>query len=432
MNKNKHLSLSERVIIEQHLNNRISFKGIARDLSKDPTTISKEVKNHISFKSSGAYGRPFNDCIYRGTCIESKICGKLGCRNKVCKFCASTSCTMYCIVYQKEICRHLNKPPYVCNGCAVRRNCTLEKRLYLASDAQKEYEEVRSESRQGIQLTESEAFRLDSIISPLLKKGQSLHDICINHKDEIMYDERSLYNYVDYGIFSARNLDMPRVVRMSRRKQKKIYKVDKQCRIGRTYNDFVTYMQDHPRFPIVEMDSVEGTTGGKVLLTLHFTIPQFMLAFIRDANTSQSVIDIIDRLYFELSPDVFCDLFQVLLGDNGSEFSNPKAVEFDRQGNRRTVVFYCDPSSPFQKGAIENNHELIRRIIPKGHTLDGYTQDDINLMMNHINSYGRKNLGDKSPYKVFASLYGEDILRKMGATLIPPDEVTLRPSLLNK
>jgi IS30 family transposase len=157
-----------------------------------------------------------------------------------------------------------------------------------------------------------------------------------------------------------------------------------------------------------------------------------MLAFIRDANTSQSVIDIIDRLYFELSPDVFCDLFQVLLGDNGSEFSNPKAVEFDRQGNRRTVVFYCDPSSPFQKGAIENNHELIRRIIPKGHTLDGYTQDDINLMMNHINSYGRKNLGDKSPYKVFASLYGEDILRKMGATLIPPDEVTLRPSLLNK
>lgn len=63
MNKNKHLSLSERAMIEQHLNNRMSFRGIGRELSKDPTTIAKEVKNHIYFKSSGAYGRPFNDCL---------------------------------------------------------------------------------------------------------------------------------------------------------------------------------------------------------------------------------------------------------------------------------------------------------------------------------------------------------------------------------
>lgn len=432
MNKNKHLILSERVTIELQLNNQLSFNAIGRELPKDPTTIAKEVKNHISFKSSGAYGRPFNDCQLRNSCIVTNICGKMGCRNRPCKFCASTSCTTSCIVYQKEVCQHLIKPPYVCNGCDLRRNCTLEKCLYIASDAQKEYEAVRSEARQGIQLTEKDAQRLDAIISPLLKKGQSLHHICISHKDEIMHDERTLYNYVDYGIISAKNIDMPRAVRMSRRKPKKIYKVDKGCRIGRTHNDFIAFMQNHPCVPIVEMDSVEGTKGGKVLLTLHFIIPQFMLAFIRDANTSQSVIDIIDQLYFELCPDVFCDLFKVLPGDNGSEFSNPKAIEFDRQGNRRTNVFYCDPSASYQKGAAENNHELIRRVIPKGKTLDGYNQDDISLMMNHINSYGRKNLGDKSPYEVFASLYGEDILKKMGVTLIPADEVTLRPSLLKK
>ncbi len=326
----------------------------------------------------------------------------------------------------------MSKSPYVCNGCSMRRNCTLEKRLYTASDAQKEYETVRSESRQGIQLTETEAERIDSIISPLLKKGQSLHNICINHRDEIMYDERTLYNYVDYSIFSARNIDMPRKVRMSRRRPKKVYKVDKACRIGRTYADFEAFMKNHLCLPVVEMDSVEGTKGGRVLLTLHFTIPQLMLAFIRDANTSQSVIDIINKLYMELRPDVFSELFQVLLGDNGSEFSNPKAIEFDAQENRRTNVFYCDASAPFQKGAAENNHELIRRIIPKGQTLDIYTQDDINLMMNHINSYGRKNLGDKTPYGIFAVLYEEEILRKMGVTLIPPDEVTLHPSLLKK
>ena len=432
MNKNKHLISSDRVLIEVHLCNKLSFKAIGRELGKDSTTIAKEIKSHIRYKRSGGYGRPFNDCLHRNSCSVTNVCGKSGCRRKLCQFCHSTSCTDACPDYKREICSQLSKPPYVCNGCKKRKSCTLEKRLYDASYAQNEYEVVRSESRQGILLSEIEATRLDSIISPLLKKGQSLHNICINHKDELMYDERTLYNYVDYGIFSAKNIDMPRKVRMSRRKPKKDYKVDKACRIGRTHNDFISFMQNHPCFPIVEMDSVEGTKGGKVLLTIHFTIPQFMLAFIRDANTSQSVIDIIDQLYIELRPDIFCELFKVLLGDNGSEFSNPRAIEFDKQGNRRTNVFYCDPSAPFQKGAAENNHSMIRRIIPKGKTLDIYTQDEITLMMNHINSYGRNNLGDKTPYEVFASLYGEEVLRKMGATLIPADKVTLHPSLLKK
>ena len=202
-------------------------------------------------------------------------------------------------------------------------------------------------------------------------RGQSLHHICVNHADEVMLNERSLYNYVDNGLFSARNIDMPRVVRMGKRKRKKDqFKVDKKCRIGRTYQDFLKFMADNPGLPIVEMDSVEGIKGGKVLLTLHFTIPQLMFAFIRDANTSQSVINIFDHLYLMLQPESFCELFQVLLGDNGSEFSNPSAIEKDLQENQRTRVFYCDPQAPFQKGAAENNHALIRRIIPKGHSLD--------------------------------------------------------------
>ena len=180
------------------------------------------------------------------------------------------------------------------------------------------------------------------------------------------------------------------------------------------------------------MDPVEGKKGGKVLLTLHFTVPQLMLAFIRDANTSQSVLDIFNQLYLELNPDIFCELFKVLLGDNGSEFSNPYTIETDLQGNRRARVFYCDPQASYQKGAAENNHTFIRRIIPKGTSLDRFTQQDITLIMNHINSYGRPNLGDKTPYTIFASLYGEDILRRMNVELIQPDKVTLNPSLLKR
>ena len=432
MNSFRHLTQEERNIIEQRLISRESFKSIARELGKDPTTIAKEIKNHIQFRKIGCYGKAFNDCIHRFDCPVMHLCGNLRCRH-YCRFCKSHTCSSLCREYQKEICSRLSKLPYVCNGCEDRPSCTLEKRVYSATHAQREYEAVRSECRQGLQITEEEVLRLDSIISPLIMKGQSLHHICINHADEIMFDERTLYNYVDTGIFTARNIDMPRVVRMGRRKKiKDRFKVDKKCRIGRTYQDFLKFMQEHPGLPVVEMDTLEGRIGGKVLLTLHFTVPQLMLAFIRDANTSQSVIDIFNRLYLELGPDTFRKLFPVLLCDNGSEFSNPSAIENDPHGLLRTRIFYCDPQASYQKGAAENNHALIRRIIPKGASLDEFTQQDITLVMNHINSYGRLNLGDKAPYWVFASLYGEEILRRMNVELIAPDNVTLHPSLLKK
>lgn len=432
MSSFKHLTQEERNIIEQRLISRESFKSIARELGKDPTTIAKEVKNHIQFRKTGCYGKVFNDCRHRFGCSVTHLCGNLRCR-RYCRFCKSFMCSSLCHEYQKKICPRLSKPPYVCNGCEDKLSCTLEKRVYSAKHAQKEYETVRSESRQGLQITEEEVLRLDSIISPLLMKGQSLHHICINHADEIMFDERTLYNYVDSGVFTVRNIDMPRVVRMGRRKKNKNrFKVDKKCRLDRTYQDFLNFMQEHPDLPVVQIDTLEGRIGGKVLLTIHFTVPQLMLAFIRDANTSQSVIDIFDRLYLELGPDTFCKLFPVLLCDNGSEFTNPSAIECDSQGQQRTRIFYCDPQAPYQRGAAENNHALIRRIIPKGTSLDKFTQQDINLMMNHVNSYVRLNLGDKTPYWVFASLYGEEILRRMDVELIPSNKVTLHPSLLKK
>jgi len=432
MNKNKHLTLEERIIIEHKLKERETFKGIARELGKDPTTIAKEVKNHIQFRKSGCYGRNFNDCLFRKDCTVCHLCGNQTCK-RYCSFCQKYYCSTLCSFYQKEVCQRLLKSPYVCNGCQDKNSCTLEKRIYSAARAQKEYEDVRSESRKGVQLTEEEASRLDALISPLIKNGQSLHHICVNHMDELMINERTLYNYVNAGLFTARNIDMPRVVRMGKRKRaKNEFKVDKKCRIGRTYQDFLKFMQENPGLIVVEMDTLEGKKGGKVLLTLHFTIPQFMLAFIRNSNTSQSVIDIFNWLYLKLGTNDFCRLFQVLLADNGGEFSNPSAIEYDLQGNRRTYIFYCDPQAPHQRGAAENNHLLIRRIIPKGTSIDHLTQEDINLVMNHINSYRRPNLGDKTPYEVFASLYGEDLLRKMGAELIPSDNIILRPSLLKK
>lgn len=427
----KHLNQEERSLIEHFLVDRLSFKAIGRELNRDCTTISKEVKIHRVFKKTGSYTGPFNNCLHRFECDIRHLCKvcDAGC-NKYCRFCRH--CISNCVLYKSQICPLLSKPPYVCNGCQKLSRCTLEKAFYNAIPAQKEYKNILSESRKGINITETEVAHLEQIISPLIRKGQSIHHICVKNKDSIMYSEKTIYNYVNYNIFSARNIDLPRKVRYRPRRVKVCYKVDKACRIGRTYDDFLVYMATHPDTPNVQMDSVEGTKGGKVLLTLMFVESEMMLAFLRDANDSKSVIDIFNRLYIELGPVIFIELFPLLLGDNGSEFSNPKAIEFDSQGNRRTRIFYCDPSSPYQKGAAENNHEFIRRIIPKGTSLDNYCQADIDLMMDHINSYGRKKLGDKSPYEAFAFIHGEELLNKLGCRTIPSKDIILQPLLLKK
>lgn len=431
MSKFKHFDLSERITIEHSLKSSLSFKAIGRILDRDCTSISKEVKKHIILKKVGAYGRGFNDCANRFKCDLSYICEYPNCKHRYCKFCSR--CHTVCSDYKKSVCPSLSKPQYVCNGCDDLRRCTLEKSIYSASAAQKDYELSLSESRSGITVDEKEISRLDEFISPLIRNGQSLHHICSSNKDVIMHSEKTIYNYTDYNLFAARNIDLPRKVRYRPRKSTNVrFKVDKSCRIGRSYDDFLAFMKEFPDTPVVEMDSVEGKKGGKVLLTVHFVTSSFMLAFIRDSNTSQSVIDIFDNLYRKLGTTSFKRLYPVILGDNGSEFSNPSALEFGRDGSRRTHIFYCDPGSPQQKGSVENNHELIRRIVPKGHSFDSYKQEDIILMMNHINSYGRKKLNDKSPHLVFSFLHGTDILEKLDATIISANDIILKPKLLKK
>jgi IS30 family transposase len=207
--------------------------------------------------------------------------------------------------------------------------------------------------------------------------------------------------------------------------------VDKTCRVGRTYAEYKAFTKETP-LAVVEADSVLGRIGGKVLLTLMFTSCDFMPAFIRDRNTSQSVIDIFDWLYEEFEAKTFKNLFPLVLADNGSEFSNPLKLEFDNAGNRRTIVYYCDPNAPFQKPHVEHNHEFIRRILPKGTSFDKLEQSDINKMMSHINSYPREKLGDKAPIDLFGFIYGDKITEKLGITKIPLNEIILKPSLLKK
>lgn len=430
MAKNIHLSLSDRIIIEAGLRERRSFSAIAAELGKDPTTISKEVRAHIKLNQAGGY----NPCMIRKDCKHyGDLCHP--CKftyGKSCHSCCRTKCFDVCQDFQPAQCSKLDKPPYVCNGCQQRQTCKLERHLYEAKFAQKEYEAIRSESRQGFAVTPAELARIDQIISPLIKKGQSIHQICVNNADEIMLDERTIYNYVDAGLLSVGNIDLPRKVRYKVRKKKPPVRVDKQCHLGRTYEDFLEYTAANPDVPIVEIDSVEGRKGGKVLLTVFFRNSNLMLAFLRDRNTARSVTEVFEWLYETLGHEQYCRLFPIILTDRGSEFTDPVSIECTKLGEIRSRVFYCDPQRSDQKGGCEVTHEFIRRILPKGTSFDSLQQRDILLMMSHINSYTRKKLNNQSANRLFSFLYGETILPNLGIQDIPANDINLTPRLFKK
>ena len=430
MVKNTHLTLSDRIAIEVSLRERKSFSAIAEELGKDPTTISKEIRTHIKLKQAGGY----NPCVIRKDCKHyGDLCHP--CKftyGKPCHSCYQTKCFEACPDFQQLQCSKLSKPPYVCNGCQQRISCKLERHLYEAKSAQKEYEATRSESRQGFAVTSAELDRIDRIISPLIKQGQSIHQICVNNADEIMLDERTIYNYVDAGLLSVGNIDLPRKVRYKARGKKPSVRVDKQCHLGRTYEDFLEYTAANPDTPVVEIDSVEGRKGGKVLMTVFFRNSNLMLAFLRDRNSARSVTEVFEWLYETLGHEQYCRLFPIILTDRGSEFTDPVSIECTKFGEIRSRVFYRDPQRSDQKGGCEVTHEFIRRVLPKGTSFDHLQQSDILRMMSHINSYTRKKLNNQSANRLFSFLYDETILPNLGIQDIPANDINLTPRLLKK
>ncbi len=430
----KFFTYEERLTLQKYLKESRSFKEIGRRLEKNPTTISREVRKYLSEVATGYPGFPYNACKNRFNCRKKGLCGKECARPSAayCKLCQR--CNDNCPDFIEEICTAKFRVPYVCNGCEQIGKCTLLKSFYDAEHAHVKAHETISECRSGLCVCEEEIARLNAIISPLVQQGQSIHQIYVSHKNELMCSEKTIYNYIDACLLDVRNIDLPRKVKFRERYKKPVFKVDKGCRIGRNYEAFESFIETHPDTAIVQMDTVLGTKGGKCLLTIHFVETSLMLAFLREANTSQSVIDVFNGLDQTLGRELFRKLFPVILTDNGSEFSNPKAIEYgsEQYNNFRTQIYYCDAGCPHQKGAIEVNHGLIRRVLPKGVSFNHLSQEKITRMMDHINSYKRKKLNDRSPYETFSFYHGEEVLQKLGCSPVAAKDILLKPALLKR
>ena len=440
----KHLTLSDRTFIEQGLYQRLSFSEIASSLRKDPSTIAKEVKRHLKLIPIDTYKldrcrtgcQNYSSCTvrrhYPGVLCQHK--GRFGCgKRKDCHSCGYmkvSSCE-----YAKPLeCSQTSRPPYVCNACERVKRCPLPHQVYDAVAAQKQYEKLLVSSREGINLTVQELKDLNDLISPLILKGQPLSHIFAVHADEIPVCRRTLYNYLDQRVFQARNIDLPRRVRYKKRKRpaSSITRNSPQAyRNRRTYIDFQRFLEAHPDAGIVEMDTVKGSrSSGKCLLTLLFRSCSFMIVILLKRCSQAEVINAINSLTFTLGLRLFRRYFPVILTDNGPEFKDPWNIEKTEDGKRRTYVFYCDPYVSNQKARLEKNHEYIRYVIPKGHSMSSLTQRDVNLMASHINSTARDSLNGSSPFDLADLLLDKKIPVLVGQFRVSPDNVLLKPALL--
>jgi IS30 family transposase len=330
-------------------------------------------------------------------------------------------------------CPQLLRAPFVCNGCKKRRTrCAYQKQLYIAKNAQREYESLLSEAREGIPLNKEEFYEADAILTNGIKNGQRLCHIM--QSNNIGISQATAYRHLHRGYLSVNKLDFPRVVKFKQRKQYQVGGIPKAAKIGRTHQDFLSYIEEHGISSWVEMDTVIGRIGGKVIMTFDFTFCNFMFGLLLDDKTAVEAAQKIRTLKYSFmeSGVRFGDIFPLLLTDNGGEFANISAFIADLDGEIETDLYFCDPYRSSQKPYVEKNHTLFRDIVPKGESFDHFTQDTVNLIFSHVNGVKRKILNGKSPYDVFEFTYGEKIISILGIAHIPASDVIQSPALLGR
>lgn len=430
----KHLGMPERTMIEKGLILGNSFHVIGRMIDRSPTTVSREVRKRRAFISRNGHQR--NDCLHFNSCLRKNLCPdetQYSCFSR-CKLCKEHDCREYCGNYDGRSCDDLEKPPYVCNGCPMEKSCKKDHAYYSAHKAQGAYERELSSSRKGVRASPEELHRLDELISPLVKKGQSLNHILANHRQEIGLSEKTLYNYVNANVFKVKDIHLPKKVAYRPRKNERpvLTHMEYKYRLGRTMEFFEAFRAENPDVPVVEMDTVKSARGSrKCLLTFTFEKGNFFIAFLLKDATQGSVLAVFDHLTEHLGLNAFRELFPVILTDNGVEFKDPISLEHSTKNCLRTRLFFCDPQASWQKPHIEKSHVELRKIVPKGTRFTKLTAEDVTLILNHVNSEPRESLGNKTPFELFTGKNEKKLLDQLNLHPVPPDEVMLSPKLLN-
>lgn len=387
--KYKHLTLDDRIEIQECLSKGMTFKAIGRRISKDQTTVSKEVKAHLQKHTNN-------------------------------------------FVKSEAKCPRLLKPPFVCNGCEKRSrsSCQCVRQLYYAKKAQADYESLLVEAREGIPLNKESFYETERILSRAIRSGQHVYHAIMTHR--LPVSTATVYRHINRGYYSIAPIDLPRAVKFKPRHSKTDEYVPKAAKLGRTFADYQAFMEDNPSVSVTQLDTLIGRIGGKVILTIHFVAHDFMAGLLLDNKTAAEAASKFQNLKNRLNNAgyVFGEIMPLLLTDNGGEFSRVSAFENSLNAEPESRLFFCNPRAPYEKPHIEKNHTLFRDIVPSGSPFDAFTQDDVNLIFSHVNAVKRKQFNGKSAFDLFAFTYSADLAAAFGIYYVPPELVQQTPALL--
>lgn len=325
-----------------------------------------------------------------------------------------------------------NRKSGVCNKCKKIYYCNIEKIYYDYKVAEEKNKKRGSSSRSKSKLSDDDIKRIDEVVSDGVSKGQSLHHIYVSNpflKD--ICSERTIRRLVDKGRLSVKSHQLRMYVRYKhdyKKEKKDLYLKDISALVGRTYKNYLKYADSHPKENIVQYDSLIGKrTDKKAILTITFPKFGFQFGILIKKNNPQSVLTKIRALFQTIGDENVKKIFPVNLSDNGVEFSYFEKIEYNENGEIICKTFFTSPYRATDKSECERIHRLVRYILPKGRSFDPLTQEKVNELYSHINSYVRKSKNDRTPYDLVKKRYGVEFLEAIGIKRIPKKKVRLLP-----
>lgn len=431
MKKFTQLDIKQRAKLQVLLKEKKSLSEVAKILDVSRQTVYREILRNSYQVKQDTYG-----C--KGSCIHFLDCKK----QLIVNSSTASVCHPNCFKYEPGRQSCLRKYPFVCNYCRKQKNCQFLHFIYDPDNASNEYH-MRISNANAVPKTEVEKIKeINKIVSPLVKKGQSIEVILMNHP-EIGVSALTIRNWIKLGYLDCKFSEL----RMFGRRVSKKYDYSKvsehiklsEDKVGHKYANYLYYKKLFPNSLTIQLDSVIGNIDGKhFVLTIHIVEYKFQFGILLNNKTKTEVFNALNNLLTslkQLEDNTAIATYQTFancwLTDNGTEFDDLlKLINIHPNLN----IFFCHPNASFEKGACERNHVLVRYIQYKGWSFDNLNQSDINTLFSHINSYPRKSLNKKTPYQCIleSPAFGKEFLDVIGIYKVNCDDVNLTPALLKK
>ena len=429
------LDFDMRIEIAAGLDRHESIPAIASSLGVSPSTVRREILRNRSFMGpSSSVNKEKNDCAHNNDCDLRGLC-RCAYTKMLCRRCPRPCHTFGCPQYEPRRCPVVSKAPFVCNACKRYPICTQPRWRYSAKSAQSSADARAKESRCGIDMTPQEMETLVEKVRDGLSKGQSVHHIFASR--ELPCSERSFYRHIEAEDFPIIALELPKKVKYKKRSHPGGRVHDSTFYAGRTYDDFMR-LPEQVRAHAAQGDSVIGRQGDrKRIFSLHRPDLSFQLYFLAQDGTTAPIVAALDELERAcIEPKTgerrFEELFGVILFDRGSEFDDIEGMERSclDPGRKRCRVFFADPGRADQKASCEKNHVELRKILPKGTSMEALTVGQLKEICSHVNSTIRKGCGNTTPFGKAKCVFPQFMLDALGLREVPPEDVIATPGVL--